>query len=420
MKVAYVTSMFPCWSETFILNEMVDHRRAGIELAVYSLKRSSETMVHDEALPFLPETVYPRSLFDPRLWFLHASLAIGRPVAYFRILGALLALRGSDPRVKLKALAVFLLSPVFVRASVAGRVDHVHAHFATYPALLAWIIGRFTGIGYTVTAHAHDIYVNQDLLPLVFREAKKIVAISEFNKRFIVEKMGRGIENSVAVVHCGIDTDSFPFAEDRPARGAGNGTMRILSIGRLSGIKGFPYLLEALRLLADEGIAFTCDIIGEGPQRGELERRIRSLGLEGRVNLLGARKSDEIPRYLKQSDLFVLACATDRLEGHDGIPVVFMEAMALGTPVIGTRLSGIPELIRHGETGICALPENPESLKESIREYLANPAGTETMRRRARALVDEEFNIARNCIRLREVFTEGKMGRRVGREGAPA
>ncbi|MHB1459390.1 MAG: glycosyltransferase, partial [Armatimonadota bacterium] len=356
MKVAYVTSMFPCWSETFILNELVDHRRAGVDLSVFSLKVFSEKMVHDAALPFIEKTIYPLSIFDPRLWLMHMSLAVRLPVVYFQVLMRLLFLEVKDCSVKRNALGVFLLSPRFIREAMEGQVDHIHAHFATYPALLAWIIERFSGIPFSVTAHAHDIYVNQDLLPLVIERAKTIVAISEFNKTFIVGKMGGGYADKIAVIHCGIDLSSFPFEEHAVPRSS-DGTLRILSIGRLSGIKGFPYLIDALKLLTDDGVAFTCDIIGEGPQRKELERKINSLGLDDRIKLLGAKKSDEIPTYLKRADLFVLACSRDEKEGHDGIPVVFMEAMAYGTPVIGTRLSGIPELIRHGETGLCAAAE---------------------------------------------------------------
>ncbi len=404
MKVAYITSMFPCWSETFILNELVDHRRAGVDLTVFSLKIFSEKMVHDGAVPFVRKTVYPFSVFDPRLWLLHVFLAAKRPAAYLRVLCRLLMLKATDSRVKRNALGVFLLSPRFVHAALSGRIEHIHAHFATYPALLAWMIERFAGIPFSVTAHAHDIYVNQDLLPFVCEEARTIVTISEYNKRFIVEKMGEAVAEKIAVVHCGIDLASFPFDKSRQEKGSENDALRILSIGRLSGIKGFPYLVDALKLLADEGVAFVCDIIGDGPQKDFLERRIGSLGLNGRISLLGAKKSDEIPGYLKRADVFVLACARDRIEGQDGIPVVFMEAMAYGTPVIGTLLSGIPELIRHGETGVCAGPEDSASLAEAIRYFLGHPREVEEMRRRARTLVEKEFDIEKNCRCLRDIF----------------
>ena len=407
MKVAYVTSMFPCWSETFILNELVDHHRAGIELSVFSLKKFSENIVHDAAVPFAEKTIYPLSVFDPRLWLMHGSLAVRQPAAYFRVLEQLLRLKVVDARVKINALGVFLLAPQFIRSAISRRIEHVHAHFATYPALLAWIIEWLAGIPYSVTAHVHDIYVNQDLLPLVCDGAKRIIAISEFNKKFIAERTGQALADKITVVHCGVDLSLFPFDEARSTRKDADTTLRILSIGRLSGIKGFPYLLDALRLLADEGVAFVCDIIGGGPQREYLEHRIQSLGLAGRVNLLGPKKSDEIPGYLKRADVFVLACATDAIEGQDGIPVVFMEAMAYGTPVIGTRLSGIPELIRYGETGLCAAPEDPVSLKQAIRYFIDHPREVESMRRRARALVEEAFNIETVCRRLRDIFPAG-------------
>jgi glycosyltransferase involved in cell wall biosynthesis len=294
---------------------------------------------------------------------------------------------------------VFLLAPPFVFAGKARRIERLHAHFATYPALLAWIAASFLKIPFTFTAHAHDIYVNQDLLPIVCGTAAEIVVISEYNRRFIVEKLGEEFAAKITVIHCGIDLNRLPFAERRVRR---EGALRLVSIGRLSGIKGFTFLIEALRLLQKTGCDFCCTIVGDGPLRKELERQVAEAGLSDRVDLVGSKKAEEIPPILQTADLFVLACAKDRIEGQDGIPVVFMEAMAQGLPVLGTRLSGIPELIRHEETGLLAQPHDPADLMRQIRFFSENPAAAEAMRAKARALVEAEFDAAKNCRLLRE------------------
>lgn len=407
MKVTYVVSMFPCWSETFILNELVNHQQSGVELNIFSIKKCSESMVHDEAVPFINKTVYGTGYFDFKLLMLHLILFFTFPFTYSNIISTLLFHKVTDPLVKIKSLAVFWLSPTFVFAARQQKTDHLHAHFATYPALLAWIISRFTKIPFTFTAHAHDIYVNQDLLPIVCEDAAAIVTISEFNKRFIAQKVGTRFEQKTEVIHCGIDLNRFKYEIDKGAPICGASPLKILSIGRLSGIKGFTYLIEALKLLKSEGILFDCSIIGDGPLKAELVEQVKVSDLDAIVHFLGSKKADEIPAYLKKADLFVLACATDKVEGHDGIPVVFMEAMAYGTPVIGTVISGIPELIIDGTTGFCAVTENAQSMADSIKRFI-QCNDVQKLVTNARELIENEYDITCNSERLRTLFQKSE------------
>lgn len=406
MSLAYIVSMFPCWSETFILNELVNHRKAGVNVTIFSLKKCSESMVHEEAKTFLTQTTYASGFFNPLLWLSHLWLLLTSPMTYLKILFTLVLANFTDSSVKLKALAVFCLAPLFIATTKNNKITHLHAHFATYPALLAWIIQQFTGIPFTFTAHAHDIYYNQDILALIAADAAAMVTISEFNKRFICQKVGEQHGGKIHVIHCGIDLTRFTYDTERTFNQADDHPLSILSIGRLSGIKGFTYLIEALRLLKNDGVPFTCNIIGDGPLKPKLQQQVNESGLAEQINFLGSKKSDEIPAYLKKSDVFVLACATDKIEIHDGIPVVFMEAMAYGVPVIGTRLSGIPELIHHKETGLCAEPENPESICNEIEYFYFNQHHVESMRVKARSLVEQEYNIAYTSHYLRQLFDQ--------------
>lgn len=376
-----------------------------MDLIVFSIKNYNENMVHDEAIPFLSKTVYGRAYFNYKLFLLHVFLMFTAPITYFGTLGKLLFLKAKEPLVKLKALAVFWLSPTFVFEAKQKQIGHLHAHFATYPALLAWIISEFTKIPYTFTAHAHDIYVNQDLLPTVCENAAAIVTISEFNKKFIAQKLGTKYEKKTKVIHCGIDLNRFKYEVDKVNVGKINSHINILSIGRLSGIKGFTYLVRALRLLKDDGLAFDCSIIGDGPLKTMLVRLVRDLGLEDDVHFLGSKKADEIPAYLKKADVFILACATDKIDGHDGIPVVFMESMAYGTPVIGTNISGIPELIIDGKTGFCAESENVQSLADTVKRLTHCNCLPELIKN-ARDLVEHEYDIKCNSGKLRALFQQ--------------
>lgn len=407
MNIVYLVSMFPCWSETFILNELKSHKQADLGVTVLSLKHCNEPMIHDDARSLISQTVYPYDLWDPRLWLLHIEIFLKKPYIWFTTLLTLLLIHTENLDVKLKGLAVFFMAPRYIAWALRNRPDHLHAHFATYPALMAWIIARFTGISYTFTAHAHDIYVDRTFLPLASVGAETVVTISHFNRNLIAQAVPELDTGRISIIRCGIDLSRFRYLTTTSSRER----LRILSIGRLSGIKGFPYLLEGLKLLKETGVTFECTIVGDGPLRGELEELTRRLGLAEEVLFVGARRADEISVLMEEADVFVLACARDNVEGHDGIPVVFMEAMACGVPVIGTRLSGIPELIRHGTTGLCAEPENPASLRDAFLLFLLQPDKVNRMRQEARSLIESEFEIEKNSAALRGLFA-GVAGRK--------
>jgi colanic acid/amylovoran biosynthesis glycosyltransferase len=402
MRIAYIVTMFPCWSETFILNEIVNHTNAGLNISIFSLKQFSEKFVHENAAAFLSKTAYAPSPFSPILLLLHIGQFLKQPIRYLAVFAQIIKLRPFSSFLALKSLYVFWISPYFAARVNEFRIDHIHAHFATYAALLARILNEFTGVSYSFTAHAHDIYVDRTLLPIAAEKASAIVTISSFNKNLLEEQLGRRLADRIMVIRCGINVGQFAFS--KKAVESPNKVLHILSVGRLSGIKGFPCLLEALAQLQQDGMRFSCKIIGDGPQLRLLQDLAKRLCIEPRVSFLGAIEQKEVRKEMENADVFVLACGRDASEGHDGIPVVFMEAMALGTPVIGTQLSGIPELVRHGETGLLAAPGDSKSLADTIRSFAGCFTAAESMCIRARQLIEEEFDIEINSRKLRRLF----------------
>ena len=182
MNIAYITSMFPCWSETFILNEIVEHQQSGFDISIVSIKPCSENIIQANSVPLIEKTLYVGSFFNCRVFLKHFNLFGENPATYLKMLFEIIRLYPIFSTVKLKSLAVFWVSPIFIDCIRATSIDHIHAHFATFPALLAKIISDFTGIPYSFTAHAHDIYVDRTLLPLLAQKAKFIATISQFNK----------------------------------------------------------------------------------------------------------------------------------------------------------------------------------------------------------------------------------------------
>ena len=236
----------------------------------------------------------------------------------------------------------------------------MHAHYATYPALAAWLCRRLTGTPYSFTAHAHDLYVDQSMLARKLADAAFAVTISEHNRRFL-EAYGDAVADPR-------DPRRHRHRRRCPFRPRGvpaEGPVRALCVASLQEYKGHAVLLEALAGTELERVEL--DLVGDGPLRAELERPGRRAG---------ARRPGAIPRehaartrcaeLFDRADLFVLPSVVARDGQMEGVPVVLMEALAAGVPVVATRMSGIPELVHDGETGLLAAPGDPSELREAL------------------------------------------------------
>jgi glycosyltransferase involved in cell wall biosynthesis len=261
------------------------------------------------------------------------------------------------------------------------------------------MIRALAGIRYTLTTHAHDIFLPNPYLADNLSAAHKVVTISEYNRRFL---MAAGTPaDKIAVVPCGLDFREFPVSgAATPQPGT------IVSIGRLDPIKGFTYLIEACRLLASRQIRFSCEIVGEGPLRPQLEQQIRSAGLQDRVRLLGALGQQQVREILSRSEIFVLPSVRTADGNQDGIPVALMEAMALGLPVLSTQVSGIPELIFDGDSGLLTPPGDAHALADGIARLLVDAALRERLAARGRVQVRIRHDILRSAERMQSVFGE--------------
>ncbi len=385
MKVAYVVSLFPCWSETFILREVQELARRGIEVRIFSLRRATEKLVQPEAVPFLGRVRYPswrgsvrsslRRLFRDPLGLVRVGLAIVRSM-------------GRSPSMLVKSLAMVPRALHFLDLIREEGFDHIHAHWATYPATAAWIFKSLEGLPYSFTAHAHDIWLARPLLEEKIEGARFVATISEFNRRYLLPHAGCD-PGKLRVIHCGLDLRRFPVRWEDPALPC----PRILAAGRLDEIKGFPHLIDACRELSRRGVPYQAKVIGDGPLRAKLEDQVRAGGLEDRVTLSPALPQEELAREIRASTLFVLPSIRTPSGNQDGIPVVLMEAMALGVPVVSTAVAGIPELIQSGVNGVLVEPGSPRDLAEAIRSLLADRSARERLSRAARGTVERGFDI---------------------------
>jgi len=397
-RLAYVVSLFPCWSETFIAEEIQELIRQGFEITIFSLRPECEPHVHELARSLLARTLYADSFFSllgAQLYFL-----VRKPGAYVKRFSQMFSGAGWDAGQLGKLLATFFLSVHFARVVQKKGIERIHAHWATYPATAAWIIELLTGTPYSFTTHAHDLFLADRLLVKKCEQASFIVTISEYNRRLLKE-LGADA-NKIHVIHCGVDTRKFVSGVAKRKPGY------ILCVGRLAPIKGMEVLLEACRLLVQQRVEFFCEIVGEGPLARALQQQIDGSNLGPYVRLSGFASQEEVKKKLAEAALFVLPSRRTENGDQDGIPVALMEAMAMGVPVVSTAVSGIPELIKDGINGTLVPPDNAQRLAEAIKSGLQDAEKSAFFTQRAYQTVAAEFDIAKNAQRLGQLLMEPK------------
>ncbi len=400
-RVAYVMSRFPHLPETFILREMVALESRGWQILLYPLIFQRQEVIHPEARPWIARA-WRAGFFSPKVLGSNLRLLLRSPRRYLETLGQVLWENRTSPKFLLRAIILWPKSVALAQEMVSREVPHIHAHYATHPALAAWIVHRLTGIPYSITVHAHDIFVCHAMLETKLRHAALIVAISEFNRRYLGALFGNWIAAKTHVVHCGID----------PARYAGeirqwhNGErFEIIHTGSLQPYKGQRYLVEACALLRERGIPFRCRLIGGGELEADLRERIRALGLEEQVHLLGAKTQNEVAALLAESHCYVQPSVVTPSGKMEGIPVSLMEALASGLPVVATDISGIPELVRPEETGWLVPEKDPAALADALEWVYRHPAEAVRRAEAGRALVWREFSLQKNVEYLTTLFT---------------
>lgn len=399
-KIAYVMSRFPQLTETFILREMSSLTKHGWEIEIFPLIFQQESTIHDEAVIWAKKAHKPvwQDILRSNIRFLSQQ-----PVKYFSIFWEIFT--GNLPSPKFLARSVYLFPKAVWMAYRMQSVGvcHIHAHFATHPALAAWIICQISGITYSVTVHAHDIFVDKTMLAKKMADAKAVVAISEYNRKYLIDCLGAWVGDKISVIHCGIEPSKY--AKKVPVTdGLSKKKFNILSIGSLQPYKGFSYLLEACVILKESGVSFYCRIVGAGELMVDLAAQIKRLQLEGYVELLGPKKQEEVPALLFEADCYVQPSVITSTGKMEGIPVSLMEAMASGLPVVATNLSGIPELVQNEDTGLLVQPKDPAELAEALMKLYHDKSLAERLAQNGKQHVASEFNLLINVSDLSIFF----------------
>ena len=362
---------YPRISETFISNEIALLEELGFQVHLFSMRRPRENFAHASVariragVDYLPETLL-RPL--PRLLFHNARLAAVIPQRYGAALKV--AARRFNRTRKVATFKHLLQAGYLVQRQLpATRVVHLHAHFAHSPASVAMFAGLLSGLNFSFTAHAKDIYTSN---PRQLREklsaAKFVVTCTEYNRNTLLALADSGAAAIHRVYH-GIDIDLF---DGGPKAGTGAAENRILTVARLIAKKGLPTVLKSIAILRRRGLKLAHTLIGDGEERERVLALVRRLGLESTTRWLGVLPHEEVLQHYRQADVFVLGCEVAANGDRDGIPNVLLESMAMGVPVVATSISAIPELVENGTSGLLVPPGDPEKLADALARMLSD------------------------------------------------
>src|SRR5215216_6193983 len=407
IKVAYIMSRFPKLTETFILFEMLAMRQQGIQVEVYPLLREQEEVMHPEAVQFVEVAHFQPFISLP---IVRANLHFlwKKPFVYLKTLWDVLRANWGSFNFFTGMIGIFPKTVLLAYQMRADHVQHVHAHFASHPAAAGFIIHRLVGIPYSFTAHGSDLHRDRHMLREKVAEAAFIAAISEYNKELIISECRGNYREKVTVVHCGVDTEVFRARSHETPYEKEENPFMILCVGTLHEVKGQAYLIEASRQLQERGFNFECHFVGDGPDKKSLTELVEQAGLSDKVYFQGRRTRDEIARLLLDADVLTAPSVPTSDGRREGIPVVLMEAMGSGVPVIASDLSGIPELVNSKLTGLLVPPRDAKSLADALERYIKDPDLRRRLGQAGRDKVVEEFDLNKNAAKLAECFLKDR------------
>ncbi|MFC1829594.1 glycosyltransferase family 4 protein [Thermodesulfobacteriota bacterium] len=399
---------YPRISETFISNEIFLLEKLGFSIHIFSMRKPRETFSHQSVnkiqapAAYLPETLL-RPL--PRLMCHNLLLAVKNPKEYVR---ALKTAAKRFLRTRKSATIKHLLQAGYLVNHLLPNsgVTHLHAHFAHSPTSVALFTSRLSGLPFSFTGHAKDIYTSD---PRQLKEkiglARFVITCTEYNRRHL-EGISKTESTPIHRVYHGIDTDLFSGDRQEKSDKKGAEPYQILTVARLTSKKGLPTVYRAVRHLSDQGFQVRHTLIGDGEDRRKILSMVRELGLSGIAQCIGTQPHHVVLDHYRRADLFVLGCEVAPNGDRDGIPNVFLESMAMGVPVVATRVSAIPELVEDNRTGLLVSPGNPAEMADAMARLLTDTDLRQRIVTGAKHRVEQDFNNRELIQDLAEIYEQ--------------
>ncbi|HEX2088317.1 MAG TPA: glycosyltransferase [Actinomycetota bacterium] len=402
MKIGYVVKRYPRLSETFILDEILGLEDAGLEVAIHSLLQPNDGRFHEDIsrvkavaryLPTAAQSVFGafRALRD--VGISKDAAALDRAIAFLE-------------QVPEQRRGTLLVQALHLADEARKKgLEHLHAHFMSSPAQTTYLAHLFSGIPFSVTAHAVDIY-GPNVDPAVVREiaegAVAVVTVCEANRDHLRDLVGAS--SRIEVIYNGVSLDEL----------SGNGLRDpglVLAVGRLVEKKGYHILLEACRLLRDRDVEFRCVLVGDGKQREELLDQRRMLEIDDCVEMPGATSRREVLRWMRRARVFAAPCVTAADGNQDALPTVLLEALSIGLPVVSTPVAGIPEIVDDGVEGLLTPPGDAAALADAVQCLLTDDGVWARMAAAGPAKAADRFDRTKNLPKLIELFRQSARGR---------
>lgn len=390
---------------------MLALEQQGVAIRVYAVTDPHEELVQPRASALRARVRYLEAAGQLPLvkrLGLHAGVLLRHPAGYLRALLSMIKNGKVDqgyvasPRWQTFSHAVYLVELLDGDQRETGRpVRHLHAHFAHDPAMIAQLAHQITGIHYSFTAHARDLFqLNESVLAGRVRQAENVVTCCRANLEYL-EKIIPSQRSKFELIYHGLDLQEF---QDQKRVVSRPEVPIIVSAGRLVAKKGFIDLLQALECAKNNGAQFHCLIYGDGPLRDELQAWIETHGLSRDVVLAGSLAQQEYFRCLREASLFILTPAVTEDGDRDGIPNVLLEALAAGLPVISTRVAGIPEAVHHRVNGLLFRPHDIAGISAGVCELLENPQEGRRFGEAGRRMVASSFDIRQTSRQMKEML----------------
>jgi glycosyltransferase involved in cell wall biosynthesis len=395
--IAILVRAWPKLSETFVAGEVLGLERAGLDLVLYALDAPGDEPPGEDAQAVRASVHHvPPAARRTELAIGAADFVRTQPAPLIAGARAFAEAHHGEHAEAVLARALWLAARL-----VADGVRHLHVHWASEPADVAELASRLTGIPFSISAHAKDIWLSAPAaLARKLGHAAFTVTCTEYNRRFL---SGLAEGNRVHRMYHGIDTARFRPAESIDEDGV-DAPPLVLSVGRLREKKGFPTLLEACARLVRAGRRLRCVIVGYGPERVALEARIVALGLTDVVTLAGRQPQATVIAHYRRAAVFVLPCQVAADGDRDGIPNVLLEAMACGVPVVTTDVSGIPEAVTDGANGRIVPPGDAAALADAIGALLDDRPAARALGINGRDVVTTDFDGDANLAVLRSLI----------------
>jgi colanic acid/amylovoran biosynthesis glycosyltransferase len=414
LTVAYLANLFPSAVEPYVIEEIAELRRRGVRVIAGSARRAEDQLLESRDKPEIVLQPLRMIILTRAL-----LLCMRRWRAIAPLLARILFRGREEPFQRLKALAHTWMGGCYAVLLQSRGVDHIHVHHGYFGSWIAMVAARLLDVEFSVTLHGSDLLLHGTYLDVKLESCKFCVTVSGYNRSFILRHYPAVEAEKAVVARLGVDVSDC--AAPRMQMKTNNDAFTLLAVGRLHRVKDHAFLVRACAQLRDRNVYFECSIAGEGPERRNLEKLIRSCGLEKQVTLLGHVARADMSALYDRADVVVL---TSRSEG---IPLVLMEAMARGKIVLAPAITGISELVIAGKTGFLYEPGSAPELVarlEFIRSSMIQSAmrppddpehrsrlssevrQLDWIRHAARVQVQLNFNRSRNLELFGDMFLE--------------